>query len=117
MSNVYHFMTFRVKRTQMRKIAKEDNKIAYRSVVDYLHNLRYQYDWWGFWMVFRRSETRRRYYKRVRADAPKASILPKEINSIVDLIRQTRQPAVVLDFSHGKAVLHAREERKAVSHD
>ena len=110
MSNVYHFMTLRMQKTRKRKIVKEHKYPHNRYAVDELHNLRYEYDFWGFYLQLKRNETKRRYYKRVRADAPKASKIPKEINTLVDSIRRNHQPAMVLDFAYGKRVLEARKK-------
>ena len=77
MSNVYHFMTLRMQKTRKRKIVKEHKYPHNRYAVDELHNLRYEYDFWGFYLQLKRNEKKRRYYKRLRADAPKASKIPK----------------------------------------
>ena len=52
-----------------------------------LHNLRLEYDRIGFAGTLKRVESKRRYYKRVRQNAPYASKIPKEINCYVDSLR------------------------------
>ena len=65
-------------------------------IIDELHNLRFHYERQGLWL--KRIDTKRRYYKRVRHDAPFASELPKKINGWVDSLRKVGKPAKVIDF-------------------
>tara|TARA_Y100001978_G_C23394837_1_gene291759 strand:- start:194 stop:472 length:279 start_codon:yes stop_codon:yes gene_type:complete len=80
-------MTLRMQKTRKREIVKEHEYPHNRYAVDELHNLRYENDFWGYYLQLKRNETKRRYYKRVRADAPEASKIPKEINTLVDRIK------------------------------
>ena len=109
MSNVRHFIQYRIKHVKERSIIKRYKYPRDRYAVDDLRNLRWQYDWWGYVKGLKRVDTRRRYYKRVRADAPFASEIPKAINDLINRVRKTREPATVLDFAYGKQRLKQRE--------
>ena len=113
MSNIRHFIQYRIKHVKVRSIIKRYKYPRDRYAVDDLHNLRWQYDWLGYVKRLKRVDTRRRYYKRVRADAPFASEIPKAINGLVNRIRKTREPAIVLDYSYGKQKLKQRESAPA----
>ena len=68
-----------------------------QEIIDSLHDLRLRYDRLG--IRFKRVHTKRRYYKRVRDDAPYASRLPIKINGRVDWLRRIVKPAAVIDLA------------------
>ena len=115
MSNIKHFIRLRLKHVKERRVIKRYKYPRDRYAIDELHDLRWEYDWWAYYKGLKRIDTRRRYYKRVRADAPFASEIPKAINDLVNRIRKTREPAIVLDFSYGKEIIMQRETARSES--
>ena len=70
--------------------------------VEKLHNLRLEYDRIGFEENLKRIESKRRYYKRVRQDAPYASKIPKDINNYLDCLRaRSKKRAKIYQLSFG----------------
>ena len=56
----------------------------------------------GFEENLKRIESKRRYYKRVRQDAPYASIIPKDINDYLDCLRaRSKKRAKIYQLSFG----------------
>ena len=105
MAEIYHFMTYRIAHTRERHCPTPWKMRRRQRLVERLHNLRLAYDRIGFAGTLKRVESKRRYYKRVRQNAPYASKIPKEINGYVDSLRScSRVCAKVyqLPTNHGK---------------
>ena len=101
MSNLIHFVKYYVTNVQMRNDPDRTdlttrNWSTDKHVTEDLHNLRLRYDTWGYRAELRRIDTKRRYYKRVRADAPFASEIPRMINIRVDLLSKIGESAKVI---------------------
>jgi hypothetical protein len=69
-----------------------------QKIVQSLHNQRLRYDRIGFEQNLKCLEAKRRYYKRVRKDAPLVSRVPTDISLKVDLLREVGEPAEVVHF-------------------
>jgi hypothetical protein len=69
-----------------------------QKIIQSLHNQRLRYDRIGFEKNLKSLENKRRYYKRVRKDAPLVSRVPKDINLKLDLLRDVGEPAEVVGF-------------------
>ena len=93
--NIYHFVSHYLDFAGIRMIPTQAVSKP-QVIIDEQHNLRFHYDRQGWWL--KRIDTRRRYYKRVRVDAPFASELPKKINSRIDQLRRTGKPGDIFEF-------------------
>ena len=93
--NIYHFVSHYLDFAGIRMIPTQAVSKP-QMIIDELHNLRFHYDRQGWWL--KRIDTRRRYYKRVRHDAPFASELPKKINSRIDQLRRVGKPGDVIQW-------------------
>ena len=99
MAEIHHFMFYRIVYTQERHCPTPTRMRRREQLVESLHNQRLEYDRIGFKEKLKRIESKRRYYKRVREDAPYASRLPKDINDYVDCLRATaKKRAKIEDF-------------------
>ena len=94
--NIYHFVSYYQDFCRGRIFTELPDLSKPEVIINELHNLRLHYDRQGWWL--KRIDTKRRYYKRVRHDAPFASELPKKINGWVDSLRKVGKPAKVIDF-------------------
>ena len=110
---IIHFVRYYVMRTQMRNAPDRPSHIKPQQIIDDLHNLRLRYDRLGFEMGLKRVHAKRRYYKRVRDDAPFASRLPIKINGRVDWLRKVGQPAQVISMEdlHKRKTLSAEDSK------
>ena len=75
--NIYHFVSYYIDLAGTRIVLEDPDLSKPELIIDELHNLRFHYDRQGLWL--KRIDTKRRYYKRVRHDAPFASELPKKL--------------------------------------
>ena len=107
--NIYHFVSYYQDFCGDRIFLERPDLSKPEVIIDELHNLRLHYDRQGLFL--KRIDTKRRYYKRVRADARFASSLPRKINGWVDALRKVGKPAQVIDFPYGRRVLGAREKK------
>ena len=98
MADMRPFMVYRIIRTRERHCSVPWRMSKRQKIIQSLHNLRLRYDIVGFENGLKRIRTKRRYYKRVRKDAPMASRMPKDINLKLDLLREIGEPAEVVDF-------------------
>ena len=87
MTELHLFMVYRIIHTRERHCPTPSKMRMRERWVEKLHNLRLEYDRIGFEENLKRIESKRRYYKRVRHDAPYASKIPKEINGYLDCLR------------------------------
>jgi hypothetical protein len=102
MAEIHHFMFYRIAYTQERHCPTPTKIRKREQLVESLHNQRLEYDRIGFKEKLKRIESKRRYYKRVRDDAPYVSRLPKNINSYVDSLRAaTKKRATLHELSFG----------------
>ena len=101
--NIYHFVSYYQDFCGERIVLERPDLNKPEVIIDELHNLRFHYDRQG--LCLKRIDTKRRYYKRVRVDAPFASELPKRINDQVDALRKVGKPATVIDFKRIKKTL------------
>jgi hypothetical protein len=100
MAEIHHFMFYRINFTKERHCPSPSKMRQRERLVESLHNKRLDYDRYGFREKLKRVESKRRYYKRVRNDAPFASMLPKDINDYVDCLRAaTKKCATVHQLS------------------
>ena len=105
MTEIHDFIIHRIIRTRERHCPMPWRMSKGQKIIQSLHNQRLRYDRIGFEENLKRLETKRRYYKRVREDAPYASRLPKDINNYVDCLRAaTEKCATVhqLSFERSK---------------
>ena len=105
MTEIHDFIIHRIIRTRERHCPMPWRMSKGQKIIQSLHNQRLRYDRIGFEENLKRLETKRRYYKRVREDAPYASRLPKDINNYVDCLRAaTKKCATVhqLSFERSK---------------
>ena len=91
---VVHFIRYYLKHVGIRHAPDRPSHVKPEEIIDSLHNLRIDYDRWG--LGLKRIDTKLRYYKRVRDDAPFASKLPNTINCRVDWLRKIGIPAKVI---------------------
>lgn len=101
---IINFLRHYVLCVPLRDAPDRPNSKRPQEIIDSLHDLRLRYDRLG--MHLKRVHTKRRYYKRVRDDAPYASRLPIKINGRVDLLRKVVIPGGVVDL----ATYHADRE-------
>ena len=102
MAEIHHFMVYRIVYTQERHCPRPSRMRMRERWVEKLHNLRLEYDRIGFEENLKRIESKRRYYKRVRQDAPYASKIPKDINDYLDCLRaRSKKRATVHELSFG----------------
>jgi hypothetical protein len=102
MTEIHDFIIHRIIRTRERHCPMPWRMSKGQKIIQSLHNQRLRYDRIGFEKNLKRLETKRRYYKRVREDAPYASRLPKNINSYVDSLRAaTKKRATLHELSFG----------------
>ena len=94
--NLYHFVSHYIDFMDMR-LTRTQPVNEPQVIIDGLHNLRFRYDRQGLFL--KRIDTKRRYYKRVRVDAPFASELPKRINDQVDALRKVGKPGDIVEFT------------------
>jgi hypothetical protein len=100
MAKIHDFIIHRIIRTRERHCPMPWRMSKGQKIIQSLHNQRLRYDRIGFEKNLKRLETKHRYYKRVREDAPFASRLPKEINDYVDCLRAaTKKCATVHEMS------------------
>ena len=71
-----------------------------------LHNRRLEFD--KHFINQERAQTKRTYYKRVEPNSDFGKICA-HLNTMIDRLRETGQPAIVLDFSCGKQTLAQQE--------
>jgi hypothetical protein len=94
---IINFFRYYLVRTQFRNSPDRPSHTKPQQIIDDLHNLRLRYDRIG--KGLKRLKTKRRYYKRVRDDAPYASRLPIKINGRIDWLRKIGKPADVIQFN------------------
>ena len=71
---IIHFASYYVIRVAMRNAPDRPSHTESKQIIDDLHNLTLLYDCLG--LDLKRTNTKRRYYKRLRNGAPYASRLP-----------------------------------------
>jgi hypothetical protein len=98
MAKIHDFIIHRIIRTRERHCPMPWRMSKGQKIIQSLHNQRLRYDRIGFEKNLQRIETKRRYYKRVRKDAPLVSRVPKDINLKLDLLREVSEPAEVVDL-------------------
>ena len=102
MAEIHHFMVYRIIHTRERHCPRPSRMRMRERWVEELHNLRLEYDRIGFEENLKRIESKRRYYKRVRQDAPYASKIPKDINDYLDCLRaRSKKRAKIYQLSFG----------------
>ena len=98
MAKIHDFIIHRIIRTRERHCPMPWRMSKGQKIIQSLHNQRLRYDRIGFEQNLKRVEAKRRYYKRIRKDAPLVSRVPKDINLKLDLLRDVGEPAEVVDF-------------------
>ena len=98
MAEIRDFIVYRIIHTRERHCPMPWRMSKGQKIIQSLHNQRLRYDRIGFEKNLKRIETKRRYYKRIRKDAPLVSRVPKDINLKLDLLRDVGEPAEVVDF-------------------
>ena len=88
MAEIRNFIVYRIIHTRERHCPMPWRMSKGQKIIQSLHNQRLRYDKIGFEKNLKRMESKRRYYKRVRHDAPYASKIPKEINGYLDCLRR-----------------------------
>ena len=98
MTEIHDFIIHRIIRTRERHCPMPWRMSKGQKIIQSLHNQRLRYDRIGFEQNLKRVEAKRRYYKRIRKDAPLVSRVPKDINLKLDLLREVSEPAEVVDL-------------------
>ena len=108
---IINFFRYYIVRTEFRNSPDRPSHTKPQQIIDDLHNLRLRYDRIG--VGLQRLKTKRRYYKRVRDDAPYASRLPIKINGRIDWLRKVGQPAQVISMEdlHKRKTLSAEDSK------
>ena len=74
--------------------------------INVLHNRRLEFE--KHFVDHERAQTKRTYYKRVEPNSDFGKFCVY-LNTMIDRLRETGQPAIVLDFSCGKQTLTQQE--------
>ena len=93
---IINFFRYYLLRTDFRNSPDPTSHTKPQQIIDDLHNLRLRYDRIGSGL--KRLKTKRRYYKRVRDDAPFASELPIKIKERLDRLRKIGKPGKIINL-------------------